>query len=167
MLFLLLLPGRRCGSAARGSLHVSGPFVSPPAAARSSLAHRSCRTCATASRCGSATATNDQVVRTARGDRERRLLRRRARSGPVPQRAACPYLESDYVFALVGEELGLVGMWLVLGLLLALPVVRAAPRALDPRSLRRAVRLRPAALRRRCRRWCTCRSSPASRRPRA
>ena len=30
-----------------------------------------------------------------------------------------PYLESDYVFALVGEELGVLGMWLVLGLLLA------------------------------------------------
>lgn len=30
-----------------------------------------------------------------------------------------PYLESDYVFALVGEELGLVGMWLVLALFLA------------------------------------------------
>jgi cell division protein FtsW len=30
-----------------------------------------------------------------------------------------PYLESDYVFALIGEELGLVGMWLVLALLLA------------------------------------------------
>lgn len=28
-----------------------------------------------------------------------------------------PYLESDYVFALVGEELGLLGMWLVLALL--------------------------------------------------
>jgi len=27
-----------------------------------------------------------------------------------------PHLESDYVFALAGEELGLVGMWLVLGL---------------------------------------------------
>ena len=27
-----------------------------------------------------------------------------------------PYLESDYVFALVGEEWGLFGMWLVLGL---------------------------------------------------
>ena len=27
-----------------------------------------------------------------------------------------PYLESDYVFALVGEELGLFGTWLVLGL---------------------------------------------------
>jgi len=30
-----------------------------------------------------------------------------------------PYLQSDYVFALVGEELGLLGMWLVLGLLVA------------------------------------------------
>ena len=30
-----------------------------------------------------------------------------------------PYLESDYVFALVGEELGLLGMWFVLGLLCA------------------------------------------------
>ena len=30
-----------------------------------------------------------------------------------------PYLESDYVFALVGEELGLLGMWLVLALLCA------------------------------------------------
>ncbi|MEQ1893048.1 MAG: FtsW/RodA/SpoVE family cell cycle protein [Planctomycetota bacterium] len=30
-----------------------------------------------------------------------------------------PYLESDYVFALVGEELGVVGMWLVLGLWIA------------------------------------------------
>ncbi len=28
-----------------------------------------------------------------------------------------PYLQSDYVFALVGEELGLLGMWLVLALL--------------------------------------------------
>lgn len=33
--------------------------------------------------------------------------------------AGVPYLESDYVFALVGEELGLVGMWLVLALELA------------------------------------------------
>ena len=33
--------------------------------------------------------------------------------------AGVPYLESDYVFALVGEELGLVGMLLVLGLLVA------------------------------------------------
>ena len=30
-----------------------------------------------------------------------------------------PYLESDYVFGLVGEELGLLGMWLVLALLVA------------------------------------------------
>ena len=30
-----------------------------------------------------------------------------------------PYLESDYLFALIGEELGLVGMWLVLGLWLS------------------------------------------------
>ncbi|NOT31374.1 MAG: FtsW/RodA/SpoVE family cell cycle protein [Planctomycetes bacterium] len=30
-----------------------------------------------------------------------------------------PYLESDYVFALVGEELGVVGMWIVLALWLA------------------------------------------------
>ncbi len=30
-----------------------------------------------------------------------------------------PYLESDYVFALVGEELGLLGMWLVLALVCA------------------------------------------------
>ena len=30
-----------------------------------------------------------------------------------------PYLESDYLFALVGEELGLVGMWLVLALWLS------------------------------------------------
>ena len=30
-----------------------------------------------------------------------------------------PYLESDYVFALVGEELGVLGMWLVLGLWIA------------------------------------------------
>jgi len=30
--------------------------------------------------------------------------------------AGVPYLESDYVFALVGEELGLLGMWLVLAL---------------------------------------------------
>ena len=28
-----------------------------------------------------------------------------------------PYLQSDYVFALIGEELGLLGMWLVLALL--------------------------------------------------
>jgi cell division protein FtsW len=33
--------------------------------------------------------------------------------------AGVPYLESDYVFALVGEELGLVGLLLVLGLLCA------------------------------------------------
>jgi cell division protein FtsW len=33
--------------------------------------------------------------------------------------AGVPYLESDYVFALVGEELGLFGMWTVLGLLCA------------------------------------------------
>lgn len=30
--------------------------------------------------------------------------------------AGVPYLESDYVFALVGEELGLIGLWLVLAL---------------------------------------------------
>jgi len=30
-----------------------------------------------------------------------------------------PYLESDYVFALIGEELGVLGMWLVLALLMA------------------------------------------------
>jgi len=30
-----------------------------------------------------------------------------------------PYLQSDYVFALIGEELGLLGMWLVLALLVA------------------------------------------------
>jgi cell division protein FtsW len=30
-----------------------------------------------------------------------------------------PYLESDYVFALVGEELGVAGMWIVLGCWLA------------------------------------------------
>lgn len=30
--------------------------------------------------------------------------------------AGVPYLESDYVFALVGEELGLLGLWLVLAL---------------------------------------------------
>jgi cell division protein FtsW len=34
--------------------------------------------------------------------------------------ARVPYLESDYVLALVGEELGLFGVWLVVGLLLAL-----------------------------------------------
>jgi cell division protein FtsW len=33
--------------------------------------------------------------------------------------AGVPYLESDYVFALVGEELGVMGMWLVLALELA------------------------------------------------
>ena len=33
--------------------------------------------------------------------------------------AGVPYLESDYVFALVGEELGLIGMWFVLALELA------------------------------------------------
>jgi cell division protein FtsW len=33
--------------------------------------------------------------------------------------ARVPYLETDYVLALVGEELGLFGIWLVLGLLLA------------------------------------------------
>jgi len=32
---------------------------------------------------------------------------------------AVPYLESDYVFALVGEELGVFGMWIVLGCWLA------------------------------------------------
>jgi len=30
-----------------------------------------------------------------------------------------PYLESDYVFALMGEEFGVLGMWIVLGLLIA------------------------------------------------
>jgi cell division protein FtsW len=30
-----------------------------------------------------------------------------------------PYLQSDYVFALIGEELGLLGMWIVLALLAA------------------------------------------------
>ena len=30
-----------------------------------------------------------------------------------------PYLESDYVFALVGEELGVIGMWVVLALFVA------------------------------------------------
>jgi cell division protein FtsW len=34
--------------------------------------------------------------------------------------ARVPYLESDYVFALIGEELGLCGMCLVIGLLVAL-----------------------------------------------
>jgi cell division protein FtsW len=34
--------------------------------------------------------------------------------------ARVPYLESDYVFAMVGEELGLCGMLLVVGLLIAL-----------------------------------------------
>ena len=33
--------------------------------------------------------------------------------------ARVPYLDTDYVLALVGEELGLFGIWLVLGLLLA------------------------------------------------
>jgi len=33
--------------------------------------------------------------------------------------AGVPYLESDYVFALVGEELGVFGMWIVLGCWLA------------------------------------------------
>ncbi len=33
--------------------------------------------------------------------------------------ARVPYLETDYVLALVGEELGLFGVWLVIGLLLA------------------------------------------------
>jgi cell division protein FtsW len=33
--------------------------------------------------------------------------------------AGVPYLESDCVFGLVGEELGLFGMWLVLGLFIA------------------------------------------------
>lgn len=33
--------------------------------------------------------------------------------------AGVPHLESDYVFALVGEELGLVGMWLVIALFCA------------------------------------------------
>ncbi len=37
-------------------------------------------------------------------------------AGGSYRNAGVPYLESDYVFALVGEELGLVGMWLVLGL---------------------------------------------------
>jgi cell division protein FtsW len=30
-----------------------------------------------------------------------------------------PYLESDYVFALLGEEFGMLGMWLVVGLFCA------------------------------------------------
>ncbi|MEM7307521.1 MAG: FtsW/RodA/SpoVE family cell cycle protein [Planctomycetota bacterium] len=38
--------------------------------------------------------------------------------GPA-RNAGVPYLESDCVFGLVGEELGLLGMWLVLGLLVA------------------------------------------------
>lgn len=33
--------------------------------------------------------------------------------------ARVPYLETDYVLALVGEELGLVGVWIVIALLLA------------------------------------------------
>lgn len=37
----------------------------------------------------------------------------------VHRNAGVPYLESDYVFALIGEELGLFGMIFVLGLLLA------------------------------------------------
>jgi cell division protein FtsW len=37
----------------------------------------------------------------------------------VSRNAGVPYLESDCVFGLVGEELGLVGMLVVIGLLLA------------------------------------------------
>lgn len=37
-------------------------------------------------------------------------------AGGVHRNAGVPYLESDYVFALIGEELGLVGMLVVLGL---------------------------------------------------
>lgn len=58
---------------------------------------------------------NDQVVMTAEALASGGFSGGGFTHGPY-RNAGVPYLESDYVFALVGEELGLFGMLLVLGL---------------------------------------------------
>ena len=55
-------------------------------------------------------------------------------SGPAgPSGASCPYAHTDFIFAIIGEELGLIGALTVLGLFVALGYfgVRAALRAPD------------------------------------
>jgi len=61
---------------------------------------------------------NDQLADTALAMSQGGALGSGLTFGPS-RNAGVPYLESDCVFGLVGEELGLVGMWLVLGLLIA------------------------------------------------
>lgn len=63
-------------------------------------------------------ATNDQVMRTSEAIASGDFTGVGLGHG-LFRNARVPYLESDYVFALTGEELGLFGMWLVLGLFLA------------------------------------------------
>lgn len=63
-------------------------------------------------------ATNDQVQRSTEAIASGDLLGVGLGHG-LFRNARVPYLESDYVFALTGEELGLFGMWIVLGLFLA------------------------------------------------
>ncbi|MDZ4772078.1 MAG: FtsW/RodA/SpoVE family cell cycle protein [Planctomycetota bacterium] len=63
-------------------------------------------------------ATNDQVLRSSEAIASGDLTGVGLGHG-LFRNARVPYLESDYVFALTGEELGLVGMWLVLGLFIA------------------------------------------------
>jgi cell division protein FtsW len=63
-------------------------------------------------------ATNDQVLRSSEAIASGDLAGVGLGHG-LFRNARVPYLESDYVFALTGEELGLLGMWLVLGLFLA------------------------------------------------
>lgn len=58
---------------------------------------------------------NDQVVRTLDAMSSGDMLGSGLTHG-VHRNTGVPYLESDYVFALVGEELGLAGMLFVLGL---------------------------------------------------
>jgi cell division protein FtsW len=62
-------------------------------------------------------ASNHQVERTAEAIASGDLFGVGLGQG-LWRNARVPYLESDYVLAQVGEELGLVGVWLVVGLLL-------------------------------------------------
>ena len=68
------------------------------------------------------------------GDRQRRLVRRRAGQGQRSSGAGCPTPHNDFIFAVIAEELGVVGCTVVLALfaVLAYTGLRIARRVADP-----------------------------------
>ena len=64
----------------------------------------------------------------------RRLVRARAWAPAGRSGAACPHAETDFIFAIIGEELGLIGTLVVLALfgLLGYAGLRVATRVKDP-----------------------------------